>query len=80
MDKADNNTTVVYSKPNCLDKLNPTLYSRISKNIKEQKFKYQFKVENGRIPTKQELEDSLYPKIIPFRKTSANLQKLDIFV
>ena len=70
----------IYSKPNCLDKLNPTLYSRISKNIKEQKFKYQFKVENGRIPTKQELEDSLYPKIIPFRKTSANLQKLDIFV
>ena len=70
----------IYSRPDCLDDLNPTLFHRISKNIKEQEFKYQFKMENGRIPTKQELADSLYPTSIAFRKTSRNLQKLDNFV
>ena len=64
--------TGIYSKPDCLDDLNPTLYHRISKNIGEQEFKYKFKIENGRIPTRTELQESLHPKIISFRETSKN--------
>jgi hypothetical protein len=72
--------TGIYSKPDCLDNLNPTLYHRISKNITEQKFKYQFKIENGRVPTRTELEESLYVSTIPNRPTAEHTQKLTNFV
>ncbi len=55
--------TGIYSKPECIDNLNPILRTRITRNIDLQKFKYQFKIENGMSPTKEEQTEYLTPTI-----------------
>jgi len=49
----------IYQRPDNLDSLNPKLYWSIIKNINSQKAKFEFKLQNGRCPTKEELEESL---------------------
>ena len=49
----------IYQRPDCLDSLNPKLYWSIIKNINAQKAKFTFKLQNGRCPTKEELEEAL---------------------
>ncbi len=55
--------TGVNSRPECIDRLNPILSSRIIKNIDFQKFKSQFKQNNGMSPTKEEQQEYLTPTI-----------------
>ena len=62
--------TGIYSRPECLDRLNPTLRTRITKNIDLQKFKYQYKIENGLSPNRQEVSEFLKPVIT--RKTNSH--------
>lgn len=49
----------IYARPECLDFLNPKLYWAIIKNINSQKAKFSFKLQNGRSPTYEELQESL---------------------
>ena len=49
----------IYGRPDCLDSLNPKLYWAIIKNINSQKAKFSFKLQNGRCPTFEELQESL---------------------
>ena len=49
----------IYQRPECLESLNPKLYWSIIKNINFQKAKYSFKLQNGRSPTFEELQESL---------------------
>ena len=53
----------IYSTPSCIDDLNPTLYWNITNNIRLQELKYQFKLDNGRTPTKEEQIEYLKPTI-----------------
>jgi len=54
--------TGVYQRPEHLDLLNPKLYWNIIKNIEMQETKYIFKLENGRAPTKDELQEKIKSK------------------
>jgi len=49
----------IYQRPECLDSLNPKLYWGIIKNINSQKAKFTFKVQNGRSPNYEELQEAL---------------------
>ena len=62
--------TGIYSRPDCISKLNTQLYWSIIKNIDLQTFKYQFKLENGVSPTREEQAEHLTPTII--RTTSSH--------
>jgi len=60
--------TGIYQRPDNFDSLNPKLYWSIIKNINTQKAKYIFKLQNGRSPNKEEIEeclDKLKPEKIP---------------
>ena len=60
--------TGIYQRPDNFDSLNPKLYWSIIKNINTQKVKYIFKLQNGRSPNKEEIEeclDKLKPEKIP---------------
>lgn len=67
--------TGIYSRPSCLDKMNSKLYWNVIKNTELQKFKYVFRVEHGRSPTKEEIEVS--GKMM---QTSNNCQKMEGFL
>jgi len=47
--------TGVYHIPDCLDSLTPKLREGVISDIKTQEFKYVFRLEHGRSPTKEEL-------------------------
>ncbi len=49
----------VYQKPDCLDFLNPKLSWSIIRDINSQEAKFRFKVQNGRSPTFEELQEFL---------------------
>jgi hypothetical protein len=49
----------IYERPEQIDSLNPKLYWTIIKNVNAQKAKYQFKLQNGRSPTKEELFEAI---------------------
>ena len=49
----------VYQKPECLDFLNPRLSWSIIRDINSQEAKFRFKVQNGRSPTSDELQEFL---------------------
>jgi len=49
--------TGIYGRPDNLELLNPKLYWIIIKNIDSQSARYQFKIQNGRSPTQEELHD-----------------------
>lgn len=65
----------IYSVPSCINDLNPTLYWNITNNIKLQESKYQFKIENGRLPMKDELITSPVKMI----QVNTKSQKLSSF-
>ena len=49
----------VYSDPDCIESLNPVLKRGVIESIKIQKISYDFKIQNERSITKQELEKEL---------------------
>lgn len=51
--------TGIYERPENLDLLNPKLYWTIIKNIDMQKVRYVFRVEHGRSPTIEELDEKV---------------------
>ena len=51
--------TGIYERPENLDLLNPKLYWTVIKNIDAQKVIYSFKLENGRVPTIEELHERI---------------------
>jgi len=51
--------TGIYERPENLDLLNPKLYWIIIKNTDAQKARYMFKLEHGRVPTIEELHETV---------------------
>ncbi len=51
--------TGIYERPECLESLNPKLYWNIIKNIDTQKARYLYKIQYGRVPNQEELEQTI---------------------
>ncbi len=58
--------TGIYERPECLESLNSKLYWNIIKNIDTQKARYLYKIQYGRVPNQEELEQTI--RIIRSRK------------
>lgn len=67
--------TGIYARPKCIESLNPKLYWSIIRNIDTQEAKYQFKIENGRCPTSEELQEIIRP--VKFNKATQSKSILD---
>lgn len=68
------NDTGILSKPKCIDDLNPTLRTRINRSIDLQTFKYQYKIQNGMNPSKEEQIEFLTPTV---KRSTNNHSLLD---
>ncbi len=51
--------TGIYELPTAIEKMNPKLYWTIRRNVNVQKARYTFKVNNGRCPTIDELNETI---------------------
>ena len=70
--------TGIFERPQCLELLNPKLYWGIIKNTEIQKARYSFKLQFGRSPNSEELEETI--KTIKSKKHTESQSLVDYIV